>query len=155
MTCGQTHFEPISSKDNPNWPDPPLDREAREKADRRRRHPNWGGKRPGSGAPKGNLNAWRHGRKSRYSLQLAEFLDQIPAVHDAMLKVNKRRKTREAQAQSAAADLMAEICRRIGEAFLNPANNHLENNQEFLAALHTAQALFKNFSDQQSSEATK
>lgn len=133
-------------------------------------HPNWGGKRPGAGAPKGNLNAWRHGRNSRYSLQLAEFLATVPAAQDAMLKLSKRRKKREAQTHGAAAELMSEICRRVGEAILSapPAhgeergtewssilNNHLENNQEFLALLNRAQALFAQFAAQQSSEAAK
>jgi hypothetical protein len=38
----------------------------------------WGGRRPGAGAPKGNLNAMKHGRTSRRQAQLVEALMQVP-----------------------------------------------------------------------------
>jgi hypothetical protein len=100
-----------------------------------RRHPNWGGKRPGAGAPKGNLNAFRHGKNSRYHQQLAGFLAQVPAAQEAMVRLARRRRQREREVQSGAAELMAEICRRIGEAVLDPENNHLENNGNYPIAV--------------------
>jgi hypothetical protein len=45
----------------------------------------WGGYRPGAGAPRGNLNALRHGRYSVRVRRLARRLEQDPefrAVYD-------------------------------------------------------------------------
>jgi len=60
-----------------------------------------GGKRPGAGVPKDNLNALKHGRYSRRLKQLTESLSLIPEVRDALLafkrindrKVRKARQT--------------------------------------------------------------
>lgn len=46
----------------------------------------WGGKRPNSGAPKGNINAVKHGR---YSKQLLELLEQVP---EGFMVLNKKEK---------------------------------------------------------------
>ena len=67
MSCGQDHFEPIDLGPSPE-----------ELAERRRilglpepaparLKGTWGGRRPGAGAPKGNLNALKHGRFSPLS----------------------------------------------------------------------------------------
>ena len=37
-----------------------------------------GGRRPGAGAPKGNYNAFKHGRNSRRIRELAEILALVP-----------------------------------------------------------------------------
>ena len=49
-----------------------------------------GGKRPGAGAPKGNLNALKHGRHSAQLQQLAVTLALLPSVRDTFIKVDRR-----------------------------------------------------------------
>jgi len=44
----------------------------------RRPYGGWGGRRPGAGARRGNLNALKHGRYSRQMLDLARFLAGDP-----------------------------------------------------------------------------
>jgi hypothetical protein len=154
MSCGKPdHYEPISSKFNPNWPDPHQSGPVpgtEFPAPARKRSPNWGGRRPGAGAPKGNLNAFRHGKNSRYHRQLAELLAQIPEAHEAMVRLARRRQKRERQVQTGASELMAQILQRIGEAVLNPEDNHLENNREIARLIAQAQVLFRENSRQQS-----
>ena len=56
---------------------------------RKDRHPGWGGRRPGAGAPKGNLNALKHGRNSRRQAQLVEALMQVPQSRDTLIALGK------------------------------------------------------------------
>jgi uncharacterized protein YjcR len=70
--------------------DPAETPPARLKGWRRPRRPNdpkrtaenrargWGGRRRGAGARKGNLNALKHGRYSRYQRELIEAMLQVP-----------------------------------------------------------------------------
>ena len=51
----------------------------------------WGGRRPGVGAPKGNLNALKHGRFSRYQQTLIEI----------MIAITKRQRTQTVRQPSA------------------------------------------------------
>jgi len=46
-----------------------------------------GGKRPGAGAPKGNLNAFKHGKNSRQYLRLLELTSQDPETSRLLAKV--------------------------------------------------------------------
>ena len=46
-----------------------------------------GGKRPGAGAPKGTLNAFKHGRNSRQYLRLLELASQDPETRRLLAKV--------------------------------------------------------------------
>ena len=57
MSCGKDHYEPISFGPPGSPPVVPL----------KGKH---GGRRPGAGAPRGNLNALKHGR---YSNQMTAF----------------------------------------------------------------------------------
>jgi hypothetical protein len=151
-------LEPISSQTNPGWPDPapPAPRKG-----------NWGGRRPGAGAPKGNLNGWRHGKNSRYHKQLAHFVSLIPEAEEAMIRIAQRRRKKDRQVQAGAAELLAEACRRLGELVLeytpSPAerergqggegqSNQLESNQVLAAQLNQLRALFEEIRATQSSE---
>ena len=155
MSCGEDHFEPISSKHNPNWPDPyPAQQEPAlpvwgEAPPPRPR--NWGGKRAGAGAPKGNLNGWRHGKNSRSHKELAFFLAQIPPAEQELTRIARRARKRNKQVQSGAAELMAEVCRRLGELILDPKSNQLESNQELQVMLNQMRDLFREFQKTQSS----
>jgi len=44
-----------------------------------------GGPRPGAGAPRGNLNALKHGRRSTQFSQLGLLLAANPKIRDALL----------------------------------------------------------------------
>lgn len=136
-------LEPISSRTNPAWPD------AAPPAPRKR---NWGGRRPGAGAPKGNLNGWRHGKNSRYHKQLAHFVSLIPEAEEAMIRIAQRRRKKDRQVQAGAAELLAEACRRLGELILDPQSNQLESNQDFAAQINQLRALFEEIRATQSSE---
>lgn len=48
----------------------------------------WGGRRPGAGAPKGNLNALKHGRFSRYQQAFIEALMQVPQTRKIMIAIS-------------------------------------------------------------------
>ena len=153
MSCGQQHFEPISSAANPAWPDPAPGQV--QEAKPRKRSPNWGGRRPGAGAPKGNLNGWRHGRNSDYHKQLAYFVSLIPEAEEAMLRIARRRRKKDHRVQAGAAEFMAEACRRLGELILDPQPNHLESNQDFAAQLNQLRDLFQQISSTQSSQTAR
>ncbi len=150
MSCGSEHFEPISSQNNPAWPDPAPGSQPPIPA--RKRSRNWGGRRRGAGAPKGNLNGWRHGKNSSYHKQLAYFVSLIPEAEEAMLKIARRRRKKDREVQAGAAELMAEALRRLGELILDPQSNHLESNQNFAAQLSQLRAVFEQISSAQSSE---
>jgi hypothetical protein len=137
-------LQPISSTANPAWPDPAPP------APPPRKRSNWGGRRPGAGAPKGNLNGWRHGRNSRYHKRLAHFMALIPEAEEAMLKIAARRRKKDRQVQAAATALLAEACRRLGELILEPQSNQLESNQVLAAKLHQLRALFEEIRSTQS-----
>ena len=75
-------------------------------ANRKDRHRNWGGRRPGAGAPKGNLNALKHGRNSRHEAQLVEALMQVPETRDTLIALSKRNRRLRRQAEEGAGVLM-------------------------------------------------
>jgi hypothetical protein len=52
---------------------------------RRTKHPNWGGRRLGAGAPRGNLNALKHGRRSAQMARLGMILASQPETRAALL----------------------------------------------------------------------
>ncbi len=69
----------------------------------------WGGKRPGAGAPKGNLNALKHGLDSQTVFKAALVIVTFPDVHrlfEAVINSTDRSRYRRALAV-ARADLRA------------------------------------------------
>ncbi len=49
-----------------------------------------GGRRPGSGPPKGNLNALKHGRYSRRHKQVLASLLEVPEARQALIDISNR-----------------------------------------------------------------
>ena len=49
-----------------------------------------GGRRPGAGPPKGNLNRLKHGRNSRKFQKLLDALVDMPEIRDIFLTWNKQ-----------------------------------------------------------------
>ena len=70
-----------------------------------------GGRRPGAGAPKGNLNALKHGENSRQLQQLALALSLVPDARKALNRLAKRQRRRETRARTVAVTLLANLLR--------------------------------------------
>ena len=62
-----------------------------------------GGKRPGAGAPKGNLNALKHGLRSQQVRALSLALAQIPLFRTYIQRLARRRQRETAAAVAVAA----------------------------------------------------
>jgi len=71
-----------------------------------------GGKRPSAGAPKGNLNALKHGRRSRQFAEIGAALARSPAAREALLQLARRHQVKEMKADELAAHLMGQIVAR-------------------------------------------
>jgi hypothetical protein len=97
-----------------------------------------GGPRPGSGAPKGNVNALKHGRYSRRQTQLLDSLLAVPHAREAFLALAKRSRQRQRQAEEGAGILMTHLLEKVAEITLNHQNDQGANNQEFLDFLYLA-----------------
>ena len=70
-----------------------------------------GGKRPGAGAPKGNLNAMKHGRHSAQLQQLAVTLALLPAVQGTLIKLARRQRRQRRAAAVAGHLLLTQLLR--------------------------------------------
>ena len=72
-------------------------------SDRKKRHPNWGGRRPGAGAPRGNLNGFKHGRRSRQLADAAMVLAANPRLRATLIALANRAGLKQAKAEEIAA----------------------------------------------------
>ncbi len=70
-----------------------------------------GGRRPGAGAPKGNLNALKHGENSRQIQQLAVALSVVPDARKALARLARRQRRQQARARTVAVTLLASLLR--------------------------------------------
>jgi hypothetical protein len=71
-----------------------------------------GGRRPGAGAPKGNMNNLKHGLYSRQFAQVGALLASNPTVRQALLTVAQRQHLQQQRADQAAALLLARLFQR-------------------------------------------
>lgn len=71
-----------------------------------------GGRRPGAGAPKGNLNALKHGAYSRRFAHLGALVASSPAACEALLRLVERHQQRRRAADEVAAHILAQIIAR-------------------------------------------
>jgi len=71
-----------------------------------------GGRRPGAGAPKGNTNALKHGRRSRRLNEFAAQLAASPAVRKILLSLADREKIQEREADRIAAHMIEQVLAR-------------------------------------------
>ena len=68
-----------------------------------------GGRRPGAGAPKGNLNALKHGRTSvAYNLMVAA-LAEIPEIREMFIAFHRNQERRKRAARRTARDLFVRM----------------------------------------------
>lgn len=149
MSCGRDHYEPISF-DRPS----PLDREAEDRTEARPKRPH-GGRRPGAGAPRGNLNALKHGRNSSYQQRLLAALVTVPEIAEALAVLAARRRKQQRKAEAGAAALLSDLLRRTGEVVLAPEDNQPQNNQELLVFLQAAERRLREILAEQSSSRAK
>ena len=70
-----------------------------------------GGRRPGAGAPKGNLNAMKHGETSRQMRDLTVALALVPGTRTALLRLMARQRRQQARARTVATTILANLLR--------------------------------------------
>jgi hypothetical protein len=76
-----------------------------------RKHSRRGGRRPGAGAPKGNLNALKHGANSQQLQQLAIALSLVPDARKALARLVRRQRRQQSQARTVAIKLLTNLLR--------------------------------------------
>jgi benzoyl-CoA reductase/2-hydroxyglutaryl-CoA dehydratase subunit BcrC/BadD/HgdB len=88
-----------------------------------------GGRRPGAGAPRGNLNAYKHGRNSRAVHQLVEIVATNPealALLNQIIGGNKARYKRDTER---AKRLINQLVEKLKEDILDHNARVYENNR--------------------------
>ncbi len=68
-----------------------------------------GGRRPGAGAPRGNLNALKHGRNSKQFAQLGLLLAANPLTRDVLLDIARRLNLKQQGTLPATAELFSRL----------------------------------------------
>ncbi len=115
-----------------------------------------GGRRPGAGAPKGNLNALKHGRRSAQFAMLGAILASNPKVRDNLLALARRHELRQDRADEIASDLLTRLLQHARDIargkpsrgpfqhFLRPPGDDLTAWRAQLDALARQEALRSN-----------
>ena len=86
-----------------------------------------GGKRPGAGAPRGNLNALKTGSRSKQLNDVIEALLASPTIRRLMLKLVQQDVRRDKRFQQAIADAV-DSYRRRSISQNTPRQTHKEKN---------------------------
>jgi hypothetical protein len=76
----------------------------------------WGGKRPGAGAPRGNLNGLKHGLYSKQFARIGALLARDPKIRDALLDIARRQQIRNERSNEVAALLLTRFFQRARQA---------------------------------------
>ena len=63
----------------------------------------WGGRRPGAGAPKGNLNGFKHGRRSRQLAEAVMFFAANPTTRATLIALANRYRVKQGKTEDDAA----------------------------------------------------
>jgi hypothetical protein len=71
-----------------------------------------GGRRLGAGAPRGNMNALKHGLRSRQFAQLGAVLAASPAAREALFALAERHRVKQRSADQLAAYILSQIIAR-------------------------------------------
>jgi hypothetical protein len=98
-----------------------------------------GGKRPGAGAPRGNFNALKHGRRSAQFAQLSVVIAGNPKTRDAILNFAHRLDIKQDNAIKGAIELHARIieeARKIARGEPSPLKHILKANPAPPAPAH-------------------
>lgn len=79
---------------------------------RRKGNPNWGGRRPGAGDPRGNMNALKHGRRSVRMAPLGMLMTTNPVVRAALLSIADRWERKQMKAEEVAGHIFEQVLER-------------------------------------------
>jgi len=71
-----------------------------------------GGRRLGAGAPRGNLNALKHGLRSKQFAQLGAILASSPAARQSLLALAERHRLKQRRADELAAYILSQVLQR-------------------------------------------
>ena len=82
----------------------PISENQRQSAAKKR-----GGRRPGAGAPKGNMNALKHGAYSRQYARLGALLAASPVAREALLRLADRHEVRGRKADELASLILSQV----------------------------------------------
>src|SRR5438132_10273485 len=150
MPCSDQHFIPILDeiRARPD-PDDPESSVLSPKSRPKKR----GGPRPGSGPPKGDLNALKHGRYSRRHKQLLESLLEVPQARQALIDIGNRHRQRVRKAEVEASYLLLRwlanhnapglLDAMDGAAATIQSENDQSQNDQLNRALANMEATFK------------
>ena len=87
-----------------------------------------GGKRPGAGAPKGNMNALKHGLRSKQFAKIGALIAESPDARAALLALAERWDLSKGKADEVATVILAQMVTRglaRGEDRLRPGRQRL------------------------------
>ena len=94
-----------------------------------------GGRRPGAGAPAGNLNALKHGAHSSYIHALVQALAAHPTTREALIRLARRRRAQKREAERAAALLLSTLLDKTLRSLRdNQTEEDRANTESLLAA---------------------
>lgn len=96
-----------------------------------------GGRRPGAGAPTGNLNAFKHGRNSRQYKALLNIITRDPQALLLLRDLADHNRRRRLKLRKAAQKYIDELLARIDEAQAEAATRAYENNRAIPPILNT------------------
>ena len=89
-----------------------MTQEPKHPHNRKKRHPNWGGRRLGAGAPGGNMNALKHGRRSARMAKIGMVVAAEPTVRDALLAIADRWERHQMKADEVVNHILAQVLER-------------------------------------------
>jgi hypothetical protein len=75
----------------------------------------WGGRRPGAGAPKGNMNGLKHGMRSRQVSELGAAVNASPRITGTLLKIGARHVRQSKSAEQTIALILAALVQRANK----------------------------------------
>ena len=88
-----------------------------------------GGKRPGAGAPRGNLNAFKHGQNSKQYRRLLQIVAADPEARDLLTQLALRRRDLQKRHHRDANRLLDHIANAMLDHARNEATALYERNQ--------------------------
>jgi hypothetical protein len=90
-----------------------------------------GGRRPGAGAPKGNLNGFKHGRNSQQYRHLLELIARDPEAVIALRDYAERNRRRQERLKKRATVYLLQLLDRLNQTQQELATARQELNQTF------------------------
>jgi hypothetical protein len=83
-----------------------------------------GGKRPGAGAPAGNMNAMKHGAYSKQFAQVGALLASDPTIREALIALARKHNLKRQRANEVAALLFTRLFQRAEDIAAGNQSDH-------------------------------